>query len=46
MCERKLKVNVNVNKSKVMRCSGSDDGRRLSINLNGELLEEVDQFKY
>ena len=45
VCERR-KLKVNVSKSKVMRCTGSDDGRRLNIILNGELLEEVNQFKY
>ena len=45
LCERR-KLKVNVSKSKVMRCTSSDDERRLNIILNGELLEEVDQLKY
>ena len=32
-------------KSKVMRCTRSEDGARLNVMLNGEALEEVD-FKY
>ena len=37
---------MNVGKSKVMRCTKSEDGARLNVMLNGEALEEVDQFKY
>ena len=37
---------MNVGKSKVMRCTRSDDGARLNVMLNGEALEEVDQLKY
>ena len=33
-------------KSKVMRCTRNEDGARLNAMLNGEALEEVDQFKY
>ena len=44
-CERR-KLRVNVGKSKVMRCTRSEDGARLNVMLNGEALEEVDQFKY
>ena len=33
-------------KSKVMRCARNEDGARLNVMLNGEALEEVDQFKY
>ena len=33
-------------KSKVMRCTRSEDGARLNVMLNGEALEAVDQFKY
>ena len=33
-------------KSKVMRCTRSEDGARLNVMLNGEALEEVDQFNY
>ena len=29
-----------------MRCTRSEDGARLNVMLNGEALEEVDQFKY
>ena len=44
-CERR-KLRVNVGKSKVMRCTRNEDGARLNVMLNGEALEEVDQFKY
>ena len=44
-CERR-KLRVNVSKSKVMRCTRSEDGARMNVSLNGEVLEEVDQFKY
>ena len=37
---------MNVGKSKVMRCTRSEDGARLNVMLNGEALEEVDHFKY
>ena len=37
---------MNVGKSKVMRCTRNEDGARLNVLLNGEALEEVDQFKY
>ena len=33
-------------KSKVMRCTNRKDGNRLNVTLDGEVLEEVDQFKY
>ena len=33
-------------KSKVMRCTRNEDGTRLNVRLDGEALEEVDQFKY
>ena len=29
-----------------MRCTRNEDGARLNVMLNGEALEEVDQFKY
>ena len=29
-----------------MRCTRNDDGARLNVMLNGEALEEADQFKY
>ena len=45
VCERR-KLRVNVGKSKVMRCTRSEDGSRLNVMLNGEALEEVHQFKY
>ena len=41
VCERR-KFRVNVGKSKVMRCTGNEDGARLNVLLNGEALEEVD----
>ena len=45
VCERR-KLRVNVGKSKVMRCSRYGNGDRMHVILNGELLEEVDCFKY
>ena len=45
VCERR-KLRVNVGKSKVMRCTRNEDGASLNVMLNGEALEEVDQFKY
>ena len=45
VCER-MKLRVNVGKSKVMRRTRNEDGARLNVMLNGEVLEEVDQFKY
>ena len=40
------KLRVNVGKSNVMRCTRNEDGARLNVMLNAEVLEEVDQFKY
>ena len=45
VCERR-KSRVNVVKSKVMRCYRYGNGDRMHVILNGELLEEVDCFKY
>ena len=45
VCERR-KLQVNVGKSKVMRCTRNEGGARLNVMLNGEALAEVDQFKY
>ena len=45
VCERR-KLRVKVGKSKVMRCSRCGNGDRMHEILNGELLEEVDCFKY
>ena len=45
VCERR-KLRVNVGKSKVMRCTRGEDGARMNVTLNGEVLEEVDKFKY
>ena len=45
VCERR-KLRVNVGKSKVMRCTRNEVGTRLNVMLNGEALEEVDQFRY
>ena len=44
-CERR-KLRVNVGKSKVTKCSRYLNGDRMYVILNGELLEEVDCFKY
>ena len=43
---KKRKLRVNVGKSKVMRCTRNEVSARLNVLLNGEALEEVDQFKY
>ena len=48
VCERR-KLRVNVGKRKVMRCSRYGNGDRMHIMhviLKGEMLEEVDCFKY
>ena len=45
VCKRR-KLKVNVGKSKVMRCRRREDDTRLNVMLDGEVLEEVDQFKY
>ena len=44
MKEKKLRVNVG--KSKVMRCTRGGIGNGLNVVLNGQVLEEVDRFKY
>ena len=43
VCERR-KLRVNVGKSKVMKFTRNEDGARLNVMLNGEVLEEADQF--
>ena len=45
VCERR-KLRVNVDKSKVMRCSRYGNEDRMHVILNGEPLEEVDCFQY
>ena len=45
MCKRR-KLRVNVNKSKAMKCSRNDVGASLNVFLNGEALEQVEQFEY
>uniref|UniRef100_A0A3P9JM39 ribonuclease H n=1 Tax=Oryzias latipes TaxID=8090 RepID=A0A3P9JM39_ORYLA len=45
VCDR-MKLRVNVEKSKVMRCTRVKGERRLNVALNGELLEEVECFQY
>ena len=45
VCERR-KLRVNVGKSKVMRCTRGEDGARMNVTLNEEVLEEVDEFRY
>ena len=42
----RVKLRVNVGKSKVMRCSRYGNGDRMHAILNGEPLEEVNCFKY
>ena len=41
---RKLRENVGM--SKVLVCSWEEGGAELRVRLNGELLEEVESFKY
>ena len=43
---QRRKLRGNVGKSKVMRCSRYGNGDRMHVILNGEPLEEVDDFKY
>ena len=43
---KKIKLRVNVGKSKVIRCSRYGNGCRMHVILKGEPLEEVDCFKY
>ena len=45
VCER-MKLRVNVGKSKIMRCSRYVNGDRMQVILNCEPLAEVDRFKY
>lgn len=45
VCERR-KLRVHVGKSKIMKCLKVQDGGRLNVRLNGELLEEGESFKY
>ena len=45
VCKRR-KLKVNVGKSKVMVCSRDRQRVQLRVRLNGELLEEVESFKY
>ncbi len=37
---------MNVGKSKLMRCARENGGDRLDVRLDGEMLEEVESFKY
>ena len=37
---------MNGNKRNVMKCTGVVGGRRMNVALKGELLEEVECFKY
>ncbi len=43
---KRRKVEVNGSKSKVMKCTRLVDGRGMNVALNGEVLEEVECFKY
>lgn len=45
VCERR-KLRVKVGKSKVMKCVRNPDGGRMTVRLNGKLLEEVENFRY
>ncbi len=41
VCKRR-----KLSKSKVMKCTKVVDGRRINVALNGEMLKEVECFKY
>ncbi|XP_068229396.1 uncharacterized protein [Palaemon carinicauda] len=45
VCERR-KLRFKVGKSNVIRCTRREGGVKLNVMLNGQLLVEVDQFKY
>ena len=45
VCKRR-KLKINVDKSKVLRCSREDPVPRLQIQIGGEQMEQVDSFKY
>merc|ERR1712082_140035 len=45
VCKRR-KLKVNVDRSKVLRCSREDPVPRIQIQLGSEQLEQVDSFKY
>ena len=44
-CEKR-KLRVNIDKSKVLKCSRAGLIGELAIGINGELIEEVENFKY
>ena len=46
MRKKKVESECTVGKSKIMRCERYENGGRMHVILNGELLEEVDGFKY
>ena len=37
---------MNVNKSKVMKCTRWENGIRMEVHMNGEGLEEAEHFNY
>ena len=45
-CVQGEKLSVNVDKCKVLRCAGGVQVGDVSMGLNGEVLEEVQMFKY
>ncbi len=45
VCKRR-KLKVNGRRSKVMKGTRLVDGRRMNVTLDGEVLEEVECFKY
>ncbi len=45
VCKRR-KLKVNESKSKVLKCMRLVGGRRMNVALNGDVLEEVECFKY
>ncbi len=45
MCKRR-KLRVNESKSKLMKYTRMVNGRGMNVALNGDLLEEVQCFKY
>lgn len=45
VCARR-KLRINVSKSKVIRCARVVEDGRMNVELNGEVLEEVESFRY
>ncbi len=45
LCKRR-KLRMNESRIKVPKCTRRVDGRRITVALNGKLIEEVHCFKY